>query len=65
MFIQYHLNIAQVNIIYFQLAGIDYKNNPELKKLQFLAPGPKMASSLVPKREMNVKEGMRYSMYNM
>lgn len=39
-----------------ELAGIDYENNPELKKLQFLAPGPKMASSLVPKKEMKFKE---------
>lgn len=65
MFMQCHINIAWVNIIYFQLAGIDYENNPELKKLQFLAPGPKMASSLVPKNEKKFKEGMRYNIYYM
>jgi len=44
-----------------QLDSIDYENNPELKKLQFVAPGPKMAGlskgTLLPKKEMNIKEG--------
>ena len=46
-----------------QLESIDFENNPELKKLQFLAPGPKMAGltkgTLQPKQEMNVKEGKK------
>ena len=45
----------------FQLDSIDFENNPELRKLQFLAPGPKMAGltkgTLLPKQEMNIKEG--------
>ncbi|XP_022801801.1 lysine-specific demethylase 5C-like [Stylophora pistillata] len=43
-----------------ELDSIDFENNPELKKLQFLAPGPKMAGvakgTLLPKQEVNIKE---------
>ena len=41
--------------------SVDYAGNPELKKLQFLAPGPKMAglsnSSSLPKKEVSIKGG--------
>ena len=47
----------------FQLDSIDFENNPELRKLQFLAPGPKMAGvtkgTLLPKQEINIKEGKK------
>lgn len=47
--------------MFLQLNSIDFENNPELKKLQFLAPGPKMAGlakgTLQPKKEFNIKPG--------
>ena len=47
--------------MFLQLNSIDFENNPELKKLQFLAPGPKMAGlakgTLQPKKEFNIKQG--------
>ena len=53
--------VLLINVIFYQLDSIDFENNPELKKLQFLAPGPKMAGvtkgTLLPKQEVNIKEG--------
>ena len=47
--------------MFLQLNSIDFENNPELRRLQFLAPGPKMAGlakgTLQPKKEFNIKHG--------
>ena len=61
--------VKTVIVIYFQLNLVDFENNPELKKLKFLAPGPKMAGltkgNSLSKKEGNIKEGRRQSSSNL
>ena len=58
-----HLLTKDCYCYIFQLDLVDFENNPELKKLQFLAPGPKMAGltkgNSLSKKEGNIKEGRR------
>lgn len=54
--------VIKASNLIFQLGALDFENNPELKRLQFLAPGPKMAGltkgTLPPKKDqLKVKQG--------
>lgn len=61
LYFQHFLLLRLLNS-FFQLRAVDFENNPELKRLQFLAPGPKMAGltkGTLPtkKDQLRVKQG--------